>query len=72
MINIHERLYKNLGLTVHMVWETTLGFGKLRYLNCVSKTFEMVTRVRNIWVFSPLVPSKREKNILVLLSVYIF
>ena len=26
------------------------------------------TLVRNIWVFSPLVPSKREKNILVLLS----
>ena len=24
--------------------------------------------VRNIWVFSPLVPSKREKNVLVLLS----
>ena len=31
------------------------------------------TEVRNIWVFfSPLVPSKREKNILVLLSLYIF
>ena len=45
MINIHEQLYKNLGLIVHMVWETTLGFGKLRYLNCVSKTFEMVTKV---------------------------
>ena len=26
----------------------------------------------NIWVFSPLVASKREKNILVLLSLYIF
>ena len=26
-------------------------------------------RVRNIWSFSPLVPSKREKNILVLLKV---
>ena len=25
-------------------------------------------RVQNIWVFSPLVPSKQEKNILVLLS----
>ena len=25
-------------------------------------------KVRNIWVFSPLVPSKREKNVLVLLS----
>ena len=24
-------------------------------------------KVRNIWVFSPLVPSKREKNLLVLL-----
>ena len=30
------------------------------------------TWVRNIWFFSPLVPSKREKNILVLLSLYIF
>ena len=29
-------------------------------------------KVRNIWVFSPLVPSKREKNVLVLLSLYIF
>ena len=28
--------------------------------------------VRNIWFFSPLVPSKREKNILVSLSLYIF
>ena len=28
--------------------------------------------VRNIWFFSPPVPSKREKNILVLLSLYIF
>ena len=26
------------------------------------------TMVRNIWVFSPLVPSKQEKTILVLLS----
>ena len=30
------------------------------------------TRVQNIWGFSPLVLSKREKNILVLLSLYIF
>ena len=29
-------------------------------------------KVRNIWVFSGLFPSKREKNILVLLSLYIF
>ena len=28
--------------------------------------------MRNIWVFSPLVPSKREKNISVLLNLYIF
>ena len=28
--------------------------------------------MRNIWVFSPLVPSKREKNKLVLLSLYFF
>ena len=34
-------------------------------LNCSVK---FKARVRNIWVFSPLVPSKREKNILVLLS----
>ena len=27
-------------------------------------------KVRNIWFFSPLVPSKREKNILVLLSKF--
>ena len=26
--------------------------------------------VRNIWVFSPLVPSNREKNVLVLLSYF--
>ena len=26
-----------------------------------------VVQVRNIWVFSPLVPSKQEKNVLVLL-----
>ena len=32
----------------------------------------IVTKVRNIWSFSPLVPSKREKNILVFLSLYIF
>ena len=29
-------------------------------------------QVRNIWVFSPLVLSKREKKILVVLSLYIF
>ena len=29
-------------------------------------------KVRNIWVFSPLVPSKREKNVLVLFSLYFF
>ena len=29
-------------------------------------------KVRNIWIFSPLVSSKREKNILVLLILYIF
>ena len=28
----------------------------------------IVPKVQNIWSFSPLVPSKREKNILVLLS----
>ena len=28
--------------------------------------------VQNIWIFSPLVPSRPEKNILVLLSLYIF
>ena len=28
-----------------------------------------LTKLRNIWFFSPLVPSKREKNILVLLSL---
>ena len=27
-----------------------------------------VVQVRNIWVFSPLVPSKREKNVLVFLG----
>ena len=31
-----------------------------------------IVMVRIIWVFSPLIPSKREKNILVLLSLYIF
>ena len=31
-----------------------------------------IALVRNIWFFSPLVPSKLEKNILVLLRLYIF
>ena len=30
----------------------------------------VAAQVRNIWVFSPLIPSKREKNILVLLSQF--
>ena len=30
------------------------------------------SKVRNIWGFSPLVPSKQENNIFVLLSLYIF
>ena len=39
---------------------------------------QQLVQVRNVWVFSPLVPSKREKNMyisfaqLVLLSLYIF
>ena len=31
-----------------------------------------VSDLRNIWVFSSLVPSKREKNVSILLSLYIF
>ena len=40
-----------------------------RYANASGSSESLV---RNIWVFSPLVPSKREKYILVLLSLYIF
>ena len=29
-------------------------------------------KVRNIWFLSPLIPTKQEKNVLVLLSLYIF
>ena len=32
----------------------------------------VAAQVQNIWVFSPLIPSKREKNLLVLLGLYIF
>ena len=32
----------------------------------------VLIEVRNIWGFSPPVPSKQEKNILVFLSLYIF
>ena len=33
-------------------------------VNSYQKVIHPGTKVRNIWVFSPLVPSKREKNIL--------
>ena len=36
------------------------------------RIFLIGTKVRNIWFFSPLVPSEWEKNILILLSLYIF
>ena len=48
----------------------------LRFPSSLTKWLQPLTMsfsswVRNIWVFSPLVPSKREKNVLVLLSLYI-
>ena len=36
----------------------------LSHFNSVCITVSIDTWVRNIWVFSPLIPSKREKNIL--------
>ena len=37
-----------------------------------SETYNMNHRCKIFGVFSPLVPSKRDKNVLVLLSLYIF
>ena len=42
--------------------------GSVDISDLINRKYRDESMVRNIWAFSPLVPSKREKNILVLLS----
>ena len=57
-------LLKDLQLTLWFL----LNFSAKKFINIFDKLFILLTMVRNIWVFSPLVPSDWEKNILVLLG----
>ena len=65
-----RNVFVKIGIGVDAVW--ILGFFFTETLSWFGLTlppkFPLLLLLQNIWVFSPLVPSKREKNMLFLLS----
>ena len=66
-------LFPEAILIFELVLAKTLSSFFFNSKNFVKRVRQFATSLeRNIWVFSPLVPPKQEKNILVLLRLYIF
>ena len=69
LVNLVCLFHKGFVVQIHYYWLTAVsGLADESAL----LFFRLDLGAKYLFVFSPLVPSKREKNILVLLSLYIF